>query len=99
MQGSPADHNRDMALDVPKLLAFLQDTQPKPFAVLGLAEEGIKRTEFLHRLQGEIAKRGVVDVLRKGISHGPAHVDLYKVLSTQITTCLFSSKARLRVIG
>lgn len=81
-QGAPADYNRDLALDVPKLLAFLQDTQPKPFAALGLAEEGTKRTQFLHRLQGEIAKRGVVDVLRKGVSHGPAHVDLYKVLPT-----------------
>jgi type I restriction enzyme, R subunit len=80
--GSAADYHRDLALDVPKLLAFLQDTQPKPFAALGLVDEGTKRTQFLHRLQGEIAKRGVVDVLRKGISHGPAHVDLYKVLPT-----------------
>ena len=31
-----------------------------------------KRVQFLHRLQGEIAKRGVIDVLRKGIKHGPA---------------------------
>lgn len=80
--GNAADYNRDLAMDVPKLLAFLQDTQPKPFAVLGLGEEGTKRTQFLHRLQGEIAKRGVVDVLRHGVSHGPAHVDLYKVLPT-----------------
>ncbi|MBL1639436.1 type I restriction endonuclease subunit R, partial [Klebsiella pneumoniae] len=43
---------------------------------------GIKRTQFLHRLQGEITKRGVVDVLRKGISHGPVHLDLYKWLPT-----------------
>jgi len=82
VQGAPNDYNRDLALDVPKLLAFLQETQPKPFAALGLAEDGTKRTQFLHRLQGEIAKRGVVDVLRKGVSHGPAHVDLYKVLPT-----------------
>jgi len=81
--GNAADYNRDLAMDVPKLLAFLQDTQPKPFAGLGLGEEGTKRTQFLHRLQGEITKRGVVDVLRKGVSHGPAHVDLYKVLPTR----------------
>jgi type I restriction enzyme R subunit len=82
VQGAPNDYNRDLALDVPKLLAFLQETQPKPFAALGLAEDGTKRTQFLHRLQGEIAKRGVVDVLRKGVSHGPVHVDLYKLLPT-----------------
>jgi len=40
-------------------------------------EGGIKLQQFLSRLQGEIAKRGVVDVLRKGINHGPAHIDLF----------------------
>lgn len=80
--GKPADYNRDVAVDVVKLLAFLQATQPTVVAELELAQEGIKRTQFLHRIQGEIAKRGVVDVLRKGVSHGPAHVDLYKLLPT-----------------
>jgi type I restriction enzyme R subunit len=82
VQGQTTGYNRDVALDVPKLLAFLQATQPDAFATLELAADGIKRTQFLHRLQGEITKRGVVDVLRKGVSHGPAHVDLYKLLPT-----------------
>ncbi len=30
------------------------------------------RQKFLARLQGEITKRGVIDVLRNGIKHGPA---------------------------
>ncbi|MFP5336954.1 MAG: type I restriction endonuclease subunit R [Gammaproteobacteria bacterium] len=81
-QGLPADYNRDVALDVPKLLDFLQATQPKAVVALNLAADGIQRTQFLHRLQGEIAKRGVVDVLRKGVSHGPVTVDLYKLLPT-----------------
>jgi len=80
--GQPTDYNRDVALDVVQLLAFLQATQHTVVTALELASEGIKRTQFLHRLQGEIAKRGVVDVLRKGVSHGPAHVDLYKLLPT-----------------
>ena len=82
VQGKPADYNRDVALDVAQLLAFLQATQPKAVDTLELATDGIKRTQFLHRLQGEITKRGVVDVLRKGVSHGPVHVDLYKMLPT-----------------
>jgi len=82
VQGQPGDYNRDVALDVVQLLAFLQATQPKIVETLELEQDGIKRTQFLHRLQGEIAKRGVVDVLRKGVSHGPAHVDLYKFLPT-----------------
>lgn len=80
--GKPADYNRDVAVDVVQLLAFLQATQPTVVTELELAQEGIKLTQFLHRIQGEIAKRGVVDVLRKGVSHGPAHVDLYKLLPT-----------------
>ena len=81
-QSQPSDYNRDVALDVIKLLAFLQTTQPRIIETLELEQDGIKRTQFLHRLQGEIAKRGVVDVLRKGVSHGPVHVDLYKFLPT-----------------
>lgn len=80
--GRASDYNRDVALDVEQLFAFLNATQPKVVATLELIAEGIKRTQFLHRLQGEITKRGVVDVLRKGVSHGPVHVDLYKLLPT-----------------
>lgn len=81
-QGKPTDYNRDVALDVVQLLAFLKATQPDALETLELAVEGIKRTQFLHRLQGEITKRGVVDVLRKGVNHGPVHLDLYKLLPT-----------------
>lgn len=80
--GRASDYHRDVALDVVQLLAFLKATQSTVVTELELANEGIKRTQFLHRIQGEIAKRGVVDVLRKGVSHGPAHVDLYKMLPT-----------------
>lgn len=80
--GHASDYNRDVAVDVVQLLAFLQATQSKAVEALELARDGIKRTQFLHRIQGEIAKRGVVDVLRKGVSHGPVHVDLYKLLPT-----------------
>lgn len=82
VQGNPSDYNRDVAVDVVQLLAFLQATQPKVVETLELGSEGIKRTQFLHRIQGEIAKRGIVDVLRKGVGHGPVHVDLYKLLPT-----------------
>jgi type I restriction enzyme, R subunit len=81
--GQPADYNRDVALDVVKLLAFVQATQPKIAEALELGVDGIKRTQFLHRLQGEIAKRGTVDVLRKGIAFGAvAGIDLYKFVPT-----------------
>ncbi len=77
VQGDPQDYDREHALDSSKLLQFLAATQPDIYEILGIDEEGPKRTQFLHRLQGEIAKRGVVDCLRSGIKHGPAHVDLF----------------------
>ena len=75
--GDPKDYDRDHAVDIDKLLAFLETTQPRVFAQLGIATDGPARLKFLGRLQGEIAKRGVVDVLRKGIQHGAASVDLF----------------------
>jgi type I restriction enzyme R subunit len=77
VQGDPQDFDREHAVDLAKLLQFLAATQPNTYEALGIKEEGPKRTQFLHRLQGEIAKRGVVDMLRGGIKHGPAHVDLF----------------------
>ncbi|MCW5976481.1 MAG: type I restriction endonuclease subunit R [Bryobacteraceae bacterium] len=75
--GDPAEYDRDHALDFVKLVAFLKTTQPKVFEQLGMAEEGPKRTSFLARLQGEVAKRGVIDVLRGGVKHGASSVDLF----------------------
>ncbi len=76
-KGDPQDYDREHAVDLAKLLQFLVATQPDVVEYLGIDQDGPKRTQFLHRLQGEIVKRGVVDVLRGGIKHGPAHVDLF----------------------
>ncbi len=77
LPGESSDYDREHAVDGVKLLDFLNSTQPESVEALGLSEEGPKRTQFLHRLQGEIAKRGVIDVLRKGIKHGPVSVDIF----------------------
>ena len=75
--GAAEDYDRDHAVDLAKLLSFLYATQPKVYEQLGLASDGPPRLKFLARLQGEIAKRGVVNVLRQGIKHGPASVELF----------------------
>jgi type I restriction enzyme R subunit len=77
VQGDPQDYDREYAVDWPKLLQFLSATQPETWELLDIGGEGPGRTQFLYRLQGEIAKRGVVDVLRSGIKHGTAHVSLF----------------------
>ena len=80
--GSPKDYDRAHALDVAQLFAFLRATQPEAFKKLAMADEhdanDINRLKFLTRLSAETGKRGVIDVLRKGIEHHPAgHFDLF----------------------
>jgi len=79
--GSPQDYDRTHALDVPQLFAFLQVTQAESFKKLALGSyadaKDINRLKFLTRLSNEIGKRGVIDVLRRGIDHGPLHFDLF----------------------
>ena len=75
--GEPKDFDGDHAVDLVKLLAFLDATQPEAVEGLGIGIEGPQRVQFLHRLQGEIAKRGVIDVLRNGLKHGPASIELF----------------------
>ena len=79
--GSPQDYDRAHALDVAQLFAFLRATQPDIFARLAMTDandpKDITRLKFLTRLSGEIGKRGVIDVLRKGVDHGPLHFTLF----------------------
>jgi len=75
--GRPEDYDRDHAVDLAKLVAFLKATQPDVVEALELETDGPKRAQFLTRLQGEIAKRGIIDVLRGGVRHGPVSVELF----------------------
>jgi type I restriction enzyme R subunit len=74
--GVSGDYDKTLALDLPKLLQFLYDTQETTANLLRLGVPA-ERQKFLERLRGEITKRGVVDVLRQGVKHGPATVALY----------------------
>ncbi|MDR2384163.1 MAG: DEAD/DEAH box helicase family protein [Tannerella sp.] len=76
-QGSNDDYNREYAIDETRLFRFLASTQPKQLEQLGVNGNELKRTAFLNRLQGEIAKRGIVDVLRKGIKIYPANLIMF----------------------
>jgi type I restriction enzyme R subunit len=60
-----------------QLRAFLDAAQPKLLETLDLAHDSSARQKFLARLQGEIARRGVIDVLRHGAKHGAVSIDLF----------------------
>src|ERR1051326_4911239 len=74
VSGNPTDFDCDNAVDLATLGAFIKNTQPELFKQLGLDADNQKRREFLARLQGEIAKRGVVQVLRNGLKHGALEI-------------------------
>ena len=75
--GSWLDYNREYCVDLVQLTAFLHATRPEMAESLALAEDGPVRRRFLARLQGEVTKRGTVDVLRHGIRHGAHELALF----------------------
>jgi len=76
-QGASADYKRDYAVDDLRLFRFLEDTQPEQVTKLGIRDSDLKQLQFLDRLRGEIAKRGVIDVLRNGIKVYPASLIMF----------------------
>jgi type I restriction enzyme R subunit len=75
--GHPDDYDREYCVDLVQLRAFLRVTQPEVAEALALDQEGPARRKFLARLQGEITKRGTIDMLRRGVKDGPHEVDLF----------------------
>jgi type I site-specific restriction-modification system R (restriction) subunit len=79
--GDPQTYDRAHAIDTAQLFAFLLATQPEETGKLGIADyrdrQNMAHLKFLSRLSGEIAKRGVIDVLRHGIKHGALSFDLF----------------------
>lgn len=75
--GRPEDYDREYCADLAQLAAFVRETQPDAADALDLSTDGPTRRKFLARLQGEITRRGTIDVLRHGLKHGPHHLDLF----------------------
>ncbi len=74
--GDPRDYDREYCVDLAQLSAFLHATQRRAAESLDLGRDIPTRRIFLARLQGEVTKRGTIDVLRKGVKHGPHQIDL-----------------------
>jgi type I restriction enzyme R subunit len=74
--GNAEDYDREYGVDFTQLRVFLEATQPCA-ETLDLGNDNPTRRKFLARLQGEITKRGVINVLRLGVKHGPHQIDLF----------------------
>lgn len=75
-EGKNSDFNKDYAVDETRLFKFLEETQPDKLEKLGLEFEANK-IKFLNRLQGEITKNGVIDLLRNGFKIYPVTLDMF----------------------
>lgn len=82
-QGTNSDYNKDYAIDEIRLLRFLKSTQSDELDKIGIFNSEHKKVQFLARLQGEIAKRGIIDVLRKGIKVYPANLIMFYMTPTE----------------
>ena len=75
--GLPEHYDRESCVDLVQLSRFLSDTQPHVLDALDLDHDSPTRRKFLARLQGEVTKRGTIDVLRHGIKHGAHDIALF----------------------
>ena len=82
-EGNNADYNKDYAIDETRLFRFLKDTQPDQMDKLGVFKSEQKKRQFLNRLQGELAKRGIIDVLRNGIKVYPVDLIMFYLTPTE----------------
>ena len=76
-EGAPGGYSPSYGVAPSDLARFVADTQPAVAEALGLRADSSTRHKFFARLQGEIAKHGVVAVLRGGLDYNQHHVDLY----------------------
>ena len=77
LPGDRQDYIAASCVDLAHLAAFLQDTQPETAQALSLDSDNNTRRQLLNRLKREIANHGIIDVLRKGIEHGPHSIRLF----------------------
>jgi type I restriction enzyme, R subunit len=75
--GNSQDYDRTFCVDVAQLKAFVLATQPKLEDAFDLANDSPTRRQFLARVEKEIATRGVIDVLRRGVKHGAHELILF----------------------
>lgn len=83
-QAIPHDYNKTFALVESWVERFVTATQPDKVKESMCFASPSERLKFFTRLSGEIGKRGVVDVLRKGYKFNGNTFDLYYPIPSQL---------------
>ncbi len=67
-QGNAEDFDRENALDIKAILEFIQTSQPKEWELLKSFYADETENKFIQRLVKELELRGMLDVIRHGIT-------------------------------
>ena len=73
---SPAEYDKSLCLIPSQLMQFIQDTQPKTLNKLELQYGSETASKLAKRISSQIESRGVIDVLRNGVSDRGCHFHL-----------------------
>ena len=84
-QGVSGDYDPEYAIDERRLREFLEMTQPDKVMSSRIFSSPVEHRRFLERLRSEISKRGIVDVLRKGVKHKATTFFLYSPLPSELS--------------
>ena len=83
--GQSSDYDKTYGLDLARMEAFLRATQAELVAASRIFDSLPNRRKFFERVREEVTKRGVVDVLRKGIKHQSNTFALYMPLPSELS--------------
>ena len=72
----PTDYNRYLCLISDEVLQFIRDTQSKIYQKLEIQYGSSTSQKLITRICNEVANRGVLDVLRKGVKDRGCYFDL-----------------------
>jgi type I restriction enzyme R subunit len=75
--GKPEDFVAKYGLDLEQLRRFIRETQPAVALAMDLDSDTATRHKALDRIVKEISNRGIIDVLRNGVKHGPHAITLF----------------------
>lgn len=75
-RNAETDYDKATALDHVLLFEFLRETQADKLAKLEEIYGDALESRLVRRIDDEISKRGIIDVLRKGVEEGPARLEM-----------------------